>query len=185
MKLPSPQRGRWLQMNGWRENMQAFVAATLSFAAAAGSGCGKQTAPSGDTDTNSSRLSLTTLVGEPSKIQLRELVQKLKRSLDDVDLDEARAVAQKIDRMLNQRVAGWYVDILKVEQREGVTAARTLLSQLRDSETANDEERKALEVLDTYFQKKGNPKTGEVFEVLLRFYLEEEIKGLRDILPHQ
>ena len=103
--------------------------------------------------------------------QFRTNLVFLKLSLNTLDLTQAREAAQELDAMLNQRVLTWYVDTLRVEERDGIAAAREYIAKMNQDEAKNDPERKALGYLASYFEAKKDLKTSEALELLLRIYL--------------
>jgi hypothetical protein len=103
--------------------------------------------------------------------QFRTNLVFLKLSLNSLDFTKAREASQQIDGMLNQRVLTWYVDTLRVEEKEGVAAAREHIVKLKQEEAKNDPERKALGYFESYIIAKGDLKTTEALEMALRIYL--------------
>jgi hypothetical protein len=103
--------------------------------------------------------------------QFRTNLVVLKASLNSLDYSKAREASEQIDALLKQRVLTWYVDTLRVEEKQGIAAAREYIVKLKDAEAKSDPERKALGYLASYFEAKKDLKTSEALELLLRIYL--------------
>jgi len=118
------------------------------------------------------------------KGELASLLGRLKQALDSGELAKAKEVGRQIDAALSQRVIGWYLDVLKTEELEGIEAAKEQLRSLKETENATVEERRALEIFEAYFREKGRIKTKEAFAALAELYLRAKLEELPGILPH-
>lgn len=155
-----------------------------AFVALSGVGCRKSETPVVEPALQDGLVQKAGELSKEARAELSKLLGSLKQSLDSGELTKAKEVGRQIDVALSQRVVGWYVEVLKIEEKEGVEAAREHLRKLKAAETMTEEERKALDAFETYFRGKGDLKTKEAFEALVKLYLQIKFDGFSGILPH-
>jgi hypothetical protein len=83
-------------------------------------------------------------------------------SLSTNDFAKAREIGVKADQLLRTRILSWCVQLLIVEETEGVDAAKASVDRLKTSEGITTNELAALREIETYFQQKGDARTGDL-----------------------
>lgn len=89
---------------------------------------------------------------------LMEVAVTLHAALAENDYEKARLAAANIDRFFKSRTHTWYVQIMVVEEKEGVPAARQKMVELQQTSDITDQEKEALAMILRAFEEKGDTK---------------------------
>jgi len=88
----------------------------------------------------------------------------------------AKEFARELEPLLTSRVVSWTVQILAIEERDGVQAARAAIERFRGSDGMTASERTALEKLDAYYQDRAG-RTGDLLVMIAAIAIEAKYGG--------
>jgi hypothetical protein len=89
--------------------------------------------------------------------ELEEIAWKLGQVASAVktnDFAQAKEFASKAESFLDTRALSWSVQVLAIEEKEGVDSARAAIERFRASENVTAGERRALDEMAKYYQGK-------------------------------
>lgn len=119
--------------------------------------------------------------------ELEEIARKLGQvasAMKTNDYAQAREFAAKAEGFLNTRVLSWAVQVLAIEEKEGVEAARAAIERFRGSDSITAGERKALDEMTKFYQGKTG-RTGDLIVLVAAVAAEEKYgHGAGGIVAH-
>jgi hypothetical protein len=83
-------------------------------------------------------------------------------SLSTNNFVRAKELGGQADDFFNTRALSWCVQVLTIEEKEGVDAAKASIQRLKQTEGATTSELGALAKMETYFERKGADRTGDL-----------------------
>src|SRR5262245_60586044 len=89
--------------------------------------------------------------------ELEDIAGKLSQIASAVktnDFAQAKEFAGKLEPFLNSRVLSWAVQVLAIEEKEGVEAARAAIERFRSVEGITADERSALDKMQAFYREK-------------------------------
>lgn len=111
--------------------------------------------------------------------ELEEVAGKLGQiaaAIKTNDFAQAKEFAGKVEPFLKTRVLSWTVQILAVEEKEGVAAARSALERLKLTEGITAGERVALDKMEAFYRDKTG-RTGDLLVLIGAIAVEEKYGG--------
>jgi hypothetical protein len=104
----------------------------------------------------------------------RELGQ-LASAVKESDFLGAGRYCGQLEPFLNTRVLLWTVQVLAIEEKDGVEAAKAAIERYRSTEGLTAGERAALDKLQAYYRDKTG-RTGDLIVVVAALVVEEKFK---------
>ena len=111
--------------------------------------------------------------------ELEEIAEKLGQIASAVktnDFAQAKELAGKLEPFLNTRVISWAVQVLAIEEKEGVGAARAAIERFRTTEGITASERTALDKMQAFYREKTG-RTGDLLVFVAAFAVEQKYGG--------
>lgn len=108
--------------------------------------------------------------------ELEEIARKLGRVASAIktnDYPQAREFAAKAEGSLNTRVLSWAVQILAIEEKDGVEAAKAAIERFRGGDMITAGERKALDEMAKFYQGKTG-RTGDLIVLVAAVAADEK-----------
>ncbi|MGC4014108.1 MAG: hypothetical protein QM755_06245 [Luteolibacter sp.] len=93
---------------------------------------------------------------------LMNVAVTLHGALAENDYEKARHAAAAIDRFFKSRTLTWYVQIMVVEEKEGVPAAKQKIQELQNTPDISDQEKDGLTTILRAFNEKGDTKSADL-----------------------
>jgi hypothetical protein len=97
---------------------------------------------------------------------LSVLSRQLQGYIAEKDYECARAVAATMDEFVRSRTLRWYVDVLVVEEKEGVPAALARIQELRNTPDLKETEKAGLSGIEEVFRQKGDLRSLDAISLI-------------------
>lgn len=92
------------------------------------------------------------------------------------DFAQAKEFAGKVEPFLKTRVLSWTVQILAIEEKEGVAGARSAIERLKVTEGITAGERLALDKMEAFYRDKTG-RTGDLLVIIGAVAVEQKYGG--------
>ncbi len=104
---------------------------------------------------------------------IAQLLAQVASAISTNDFSRAKEFAAEAGNFLNTRVISWAVQVLVIEEKEGVESARAAIERFRATDSTTASERRALDEMANFYQGKTG-RTGDLLVLVAAVAAEEK-----------